>query len=261
MSYLTLADLGQATTVPTAPTTTGVRDLDAIDAAIVSAASVTGPLASSPSQNEARRRDLAAALVKASVSAAQCAASLAAIGWDAEPKAILAVKDGAERIVTSLAGKISWADLDSGVRSLSERLAAARAAIVARAAAEASAIQSRARAAIAGLAVKQPMTEEDWNKVAKVIESIQKDVALIGKLPLAKEDAPKFADAGSKLQGELDARLDAVSTAFMNAVEGAARKSGMMPQQGRWGAAWVERNKWSILGGLLVVGFALKGRG
>ena len=248
--FLTLADLGQTASIQ--PTSTGVRGLDAIDASIFAAVSITGPLASSPSQNEARRRDLLTALTQTSIAAAAFAPVIVALGWDLEPKAILSVKDGADKLADLVregpSTKTSWADLDAGVRSLYEKLSAARVSILARAVAEALAAASHAKARIAGLAVKQPMTDEDWANVDAVAGLVQRGVALIGRLPLGRDDAARYTTIGVQLWTALDTKLESVSSGFMNAVEGVARSTGAAPQQGRRGAAWVERNKWPILG-------------
>lgn len=245
---------------PPKPLVSGIKDLDAIDLAVVSALTITGPLASSPSENEPMRNSLATALNQAGVAAGRFAASLSAdLGWDAEPKAFLAVKDDAEKLATSASSKktASWGILDTGVRGIQSRLAAARSATFARALSEAESAKNRARALILGFVASKPMSENDWETVAKLADDVQAEVATINKLPLSPGDAPLYLGAGRQLQGEIDMRLEAVSTGFMNSTEGLTRRAGMSPQRGRWMAAWLERNKWPILG-VCVVGVAFE---
>lgn len=262
--FLSLADIRQAIAIQS--TVTGVAGLDALDAAVNAAVVITGPLASSPSQNESQRRDLVTALAQVNVAAKTFAPSLAALGWTVESKAISDIGDAAVTLTppaSSESGKVAWATLDAGVRSLAEKLTAARSAIIARAASEASAASQRAKSAIENIAVKLPMTDEDWAKIDGVIDSVQKDVILIGRLPLGRDDAARYSMIGSQLQAEFDAKLESASSGFMNAVEGVARSTGAAPQQGRRGAAWVERNKWPILGvsvGIFILGGIVFGK-
>lgn len=261
--FLSLADLGQQ--LAPQQRGIGVPGFDAIDSAVIAVMAITGPLASSSSQNEAKRRELATALAQVNVAAKTFAPSLVALGWTAEPKAINDIGDAAVALTppaSSEGGKVAWASLDTGALSLSKMLTVAGTAVLARAAAEASAAAQRAKTAIANLTVKLPMTDEDWVKIDGVIDSVQKDVALIGRLPLGRDDAARYSTIGSQIQAEFDMKLESVSSGFMNAAEGVVRSTGAAPQQGRRGAAWVERNKWPIIGvsALLLVAFSLSGR-
>ena len=234
------------------PTVTGIKDLDAFDLAITSALAITGPLASSNSENASMRRSLAASLQRIAGTASRYAATLTSFGWSEEPKTFLGIRDDAEKLGDAIVSKPtpSWGILDTGVRAIQSRFDAAKAAIFAKAGIEAESSKNHARALIVGFAVSNPMSEEDWAGVTKLAETVQIDIDRINKLPLSATDAPNYLGAGRQLQGEIDSRLEAVSTAFMNKSESLARQIGMGPQRGRWTAAWVERNKLPILGAI-----------
>lgn len=237
-----------AATSPPKPLASGIKGLDAIDLAIISAITITEPLASSPSQNEAMRRNLVTTLGQASSAAERYSSSLSSgLGWPAESKAFMSVKDDADGLAV-LAKSASWGVLDTGVRALRSRFDAARNAVFSRALSEAEAAKNSARAKILGFVASKPMSEDDWAAVAKIADDVQSDVDKINRLPLSPRDATLYLGAGRQLQAEIDMRLKDVSSFFMNSSEEITRGLGMTPQRGRWIAAWLERNKWPILG-------------
>lgn len=232
------------------PVVSGIKGLDAIDLALTSAVAISGPLASSPSENTPMRRSLEASLQQTAGTAGAYAVTLDSLGWTSEPQVFRAVKTDAEKLAAILSAKPSpsWALLDTGVRAIQSRLSSARAATFSRASAEAEAAKNRARGLVVGFVATKPMSESDWAGVSKLADAVQAEVNRINVLPLGPADAPLYLGAGRQLQGEIDSRLEAVSTAFMNTTESLARQIGMAPQNGRWVAAWTERNKWPILG-------------
>lgn len=230
------------------PTVSGIKGLDAIDLALTSAVAITGPLASSPSENTPMRRSLEASMRQTANKAEKFAAQLTDLGWSAEPQAFLAIKSDAENLVAALSSKPSWGVLDTGVRAIQSRFDSGKSAVFARAASEAEAAKNHARGLIVGFAVSQPMSEDDWAGISKLADSVQSDIDRIAKLPLSPADAPSYLGAGRQLQGEIDSKLQAVSTGFMNTSEDLTRQIGMAPQRGRWIASWLTRNKWPVLG-------------
>jgi hypothetical protein len=234
-------------------------DLHAVKAALKAAKDISFPLKDSPSQNEARRRDVLGNLQNAEAKLTTFLGKVTAVGWKTEADAISttlsAIKDLSGQVTeTNPKTGLSWAYIDQKIAACISSVAQNENLV------SQKALQS-CQEDVASVSGKidafkptgETLAKTDWEQIDSITNDALNSAKKCQTFPLAPLSPWNVGDAINTQLGRLDVVIAKFSGKFANSVESATRQIGLQPQTGRKAAIWSEANKWYLLGALLIL--------
>lgn len=216
------------------------------------AKSISSELASSPSQNEARRRDVSALLDKAQQALNIFNNRVLPYGY-AEGNLFVEVFNSIKKLMIQAPTKdLTWAQIDAELLKIATQLEKAIATWMGKVDKESLALVQSVKQKIDAF---QPasLTPTEWTQIDGILAEAKAAAEKGEAFPLGQLEPWNCAKEIEKLLLDLENKIASISGPFPTKVEAITRQLSLPPQKGRKLAIWTQENKVILLMGLALI--------